>query len=267
MATLLSRSITCIGCNAKNPASAERCRICTAPLHFTGNEIAVEHNRDLYSHRVSHWKPERTNARWVMAALVVIAGAITFNYMQLGWGPKWAHRPMTLGSTERWATYKGFGDGIVVRLPGAPIERGTGDGEGVEAISVVDRTWKPVLDQTTTTPKQITAAKAGRTATVVAAVVPSVDGPPTIGLDERVSSMVQDATISGARTSIVKEPRFGVEGDLVANFSGYPEANRSGVVKARAYQVGETTLIIATFFERGVDNEMHNFVLSTVSIG
>jgi hypothetical protein len=37
------------------------------------------------------------------------------------------------------------------------------------------------------------------------------------------------------------------------------------VVRARAYQVGENTLIVATFFERGVDADLHEFALSTVS--
>ena len=266
MALLTSKSVTCISCNARNPETAQRCRICTAPLHFDGNAMTVEHNRDLYTTRVSDWKPDRSKARWIAAILVLIGGIIVYNYAFYGWGPDWAHRPFLLEATERWVTYKGFGDNISVRMPGSPIERTTTDGAGPAAVSVVDGDWNPVLDRTTTTPKQLTYADSTRKATVVAALLPSEVGPPTIGLDNKVATLVNDVTLSGARTSIVKKPNAGVQGDLVANFRGYPAANRSGVVHARAYQLGEKTLVVATFYERGLDLDMHDFLLDNVKI-
>ena len=76
MALLTSKSVTCISCNARNPETAQRCRICTAPLHFEGNAMTVEHKREPYTTLASDWKPDRSKARWIAAIRDLIGGVI-----------------------------------------------------------------------------------------------------------------------------------------------------------------------------------------------
>lgn len=263
MTALLTNSITCANCRARNPRNASRCRICTGVLHAEGSDADLDHHRKVYVGDVSDWRPERSYRGLALLVFFALAGLVAANYYLGTYGPQWAHRKLSLSGAESWKTYRGFAP-FELHLPGTAIEATATDGVTNVAYSVTNKAGEPVLDAQTFSPAQLKRAESQRRTTVAAMAIPTPSGPPTVDLDNRLASMFPGLVITSSRTSIVKDPTFGVQGDLEGEFAGYPAQDRTGTVQARVYAFGDTSLIVASFFERSPLPQQHQLLLSTV---
>lgn len=250
----------CPRCHGTVYPGDARCRICTAPLYL--DAVVDDPIDDSFARRYQR----HTYGKLLAVVSIVCVAAFLANYFWFRLGPSWAYRAEQAAPTETWSTVTDLGGPFTVRLPGRGVEDLTVPDATEQRTTVVNASWEPVLDQTTTSPAAQLAAKRTRVATVVAAALPGApsDRSPVQGFEAAVAAMAPGAQLSSVRSEIAAQDPLGVRADLVGSFDGYPTPGRQGRVMATKIQRPDGTILVAVFEEAGSATEMYQFLVSSI---
>jgi len=198
--------------------------------------------------------------------VVAVAGLLVWNYLQLGYGPSWAHRTTTEPGAD-WHTVTEV-PGLRVELPGQPIVDGADTASGFlqRARVGVDDQWDMVVDETVRAPADLRDALDGQYATLVAASTERVDDP---GTDLPILAAGLVSGIEVTDVSIVEsgtEPA-GTRYDLVAGYRGFPRSGDSGTIRARIVVGDATTTIVASLSDQADSASLHDRLVAGFTPG
>lgn len=239
----------CPSCGSKNPPQQERCKVCTRTLPYPAPPDEAEFNETLYAQPVRTAPPRRRRS---LVPLVVVAAAalVAWNYLSLGYGPSWAHRPTVHQPGTNWRTFRGV-PLVVAQLPGNPIVEAvdTTVGNLTRARVGIDDHWDAVLDASVRSPGERRDGLEQLASTVVVAstqpIADTAASIPTL-IDALVDGIsVSDLNVDPLQSDLGSTDttaRF----DIVATYRGYPERGDNGIIRARVTVDGTATVVAAT---------------------
>lgn len=253
---LLEKKAKCPLCGAKNPVDAPRCGTCTRPLQNDPLPSQALYDEALWSTKIaSKASRKKTNPYAVLALLVVVA--IIVNYFVVGLGPSWAHEAKPTAKGFEWKVYTGQPD-YRADLPGSPIVgSASAFGTTLTTASVwVNSHWDLVRDQDTRSVGAIDQARRSVHADLILGAGPAPADPAT-ALSALVQALVPDTQLEPGGVNTVQDPDYGQQLTLETPFTGFPEANGSGTVRATAIVFDGKIFVAASFVSGGDDAALH----------
>jgi hypothetical protein len=256
-----TKTVKCPSCGAKTPAGADRCRICTRNLPPSASPSQAAYEEALYSSPVRGSAVARTRRKLWPLLVVVIAGLLVWNYLELGYGPAWAHRAEAHQPGDNWRTFRGI-DGVTVYLPGEPIVESTGTAAGhLERARVgIDDHWDAILDAGVLSSGARREAESNLDATLAVgeAAAPSDIESAAPAL---VAGLIPGADLSEMTLTQGAGAFGGADYQFTAAFAGYPDKGSHGTVRARLVVVDDHTYLAATFFHESQDTDLSDRLL------
>jgi hypothetical protein len=263
MPVATKKSVKCPTCGAKTPADAERCRICTRALSHEAMPSQAAYEDALYGTPVRGAAPDGKKRRSLWPVIVVVvAGLLVWNYVELGYGPSWAHQASAHQPGGNWRTYTGV-EGLTVFLPGEPIADAvdTGIGNLNRARVGVDDHWDAILDASILSSGAQREAEENLEATLA---VGETVAPTDISTQAQalVAALVPGATLSEVALTERADAPAGTDYDLVAAYSNYPAKGSHGTVRARISVIDGTAYLAATWFPAAQSTDLHDHLLA-----
>lgn len=250
---LLEKKVKCPLCGAKNPVNAARCGICTRPLRNDPLPTQAVYQEALWSTRIASKGSRKKSNPYALLAMTALLAAL-LNYFVLGYGPSWAHvdPPPVKGATWRANADQ---PGYTVDLPGSPIQATTTSfGTPLDTATVwVDSNWATIRDARTQSVADLDRARRDAYAGLVTATGPA----PTdaaASLTAVVTSLAPGAVVEPGGVTRVQDASYGEQFTLDSSFTGWPEPNDQGHVRATAI-VLDGKIYVAASFVRGKDDK------------
>ncbi len=245
--------VRCRTCGGKNPWGADRCQFCTRPLAVASSRTQAIHEESLYQRPVSNRRdmPRAKVPAW-LPILVVLVGLGAANYLWLGYGPSWAHRPQAATPGSTWREFRDP-SGIDVRLPGRPVvDRVDGPTGTIDrARNEVDGNWVATITADQDSPAARMSARARRHATVTFATANSPG-------DMNAAPLLLSAIAPGAQLAApTTTPVPGEDSvEVVAAYHDFPDRGDTGTARAVVTRRGPVTSIAAVFTQDGDDQAL-----------
>ena len=258
---LLEKKAKCPLCGAKNPVDAPRCGTCTRPLQNDPLPSQALYDEALWSTKIASKGARSSTNPYAVLALLVVA-AVIVNYFVLGFGPSWAHEAKPQAKGFEWKVYTGQPD-YRADLPGEPITGSAGAfGTTLTTATVwVDGHWDLVRDRDTRSVGALDLARRNVHAALILASGPAPADPAT-ALSTLVQTLQPDTQLEPGGVDTVQDPPYGQQITLATSFTGFPEANGSGTVRATAIVLDGKVYIAASFVTGGDDPSLHSRLTS-----
>lgn len=260
----MARRVTCRSCGARNRHDTPRCRICTRPLAADHSPSEKAFDAALYADSVSRRRVARLNSGATL--LLVVALAAGTNYMYVGWGPSWTHRASATPAGTSWRTFEGLGH-VQALMPGTPLAESASTQLGVAEIREVwvDDHWDAILDSETLAAAQRREAERELFATIhLLRLTTTAD--PANRLTEVLSSIAPEARLDRVVASEGERDEGRRSFAVDADYTGMPNENSTGVVRARLWLEGGTLYGSVIWFEHDeVDEPLAEKLEASVS--
>lgn len=258
MPLLENKKTKCPLCGAKNPVDAPRCGICTRPLQSQAAlPSQAVYEEALWSTRIASKQARGKINPYAVLAIAVI-GAVILNYFVIGLGPSWTHEDSGPERGADWKVYRDQPD-YEIDMPGQPMI-GTASAQGATLTTAtvwVDGNWAKVRDDNTQAAGKLDAA---RVAAHAALVVGSGNAPadPAASLTAIVQSLLGGLTLEPGGVTVAQNPPAGRQVvTLATNYTGFPEPNDRGVVRATATVANGHLWVVVSYVRGGDDAALH----------
>jgi len=260
----LAHKTTCPTCGAKNRPDSERCGTCTRALNVEGTPSQQAFVEVMYAQPVrTTEKPEHwVRPAWVFAFLLALLAWCNFQY--LGYGPDWTHRAelrVERGDTWRTVTEtRGFSVGFPSDARIDSIQAPTGTAS--RAIAAVDDRWVTIRSTTNAIARRPVRANDDVHAVAVALGTDAPDSLSEALVVDTVEAAFPGVTLEAPKVSKVDTAAYGQQLAVDARYTGGVGEKGEGEVRARLVQLDGRLLLVATFSEGRLDEDLQARLIS-----